>query len=454
LFKEEAAQVESPAKQKQSIEIKKALLDNMKCVENWKTEQEILMKKKYVEEQKKIENNLKTDLEKVKEEENQRREQERLKLEKERLRLQELELKQKEEDLLKKIDSNQENSTDQIAKELDAEKSASLNNTETVRKEDLDALIEKIYTEETDEKDILTDYQHETSKSDFAEAQTNNNNTCQSSSFQSSKSLSSSSKSIVITKTSPIVAAALSNDSEEEFGMADKENKVSKQNLLKHVHDSMDSLKTQLLQKGTEPLNNENKKESKAGENRENSKEEAEKLKLEQETIKLEKEKIEKEKEKLRHEAEQLRIERELILLASTSKNAANSIAATSGGTVSSSTSSTSSANDQMDIEFCNQNDVMDQYKILNKFSGGGTKSIPVMFPSSALLQNKYNTKIIPESPKNYQNVQQPQQWLIEEAERQRLAKQMNYDIIGIDQCGLNSKSSNISRTDALCRIF
>jgi len=56
-------------------EITKALLDNMKCVENWKIEQELLMKKKYEEEQKKIQMSLKLDLEKVKEEEIQRREQ-------------------------------------------------------------------------------------------------------------------------------------------------------------------------------------------------------------------------------------------------------------------------------------------------------------------------------------------------------------------------------------------
>ena len=58
-----------------SNEITKALLDNMKCVENWKIEQEILMKRKYDEEQKKIQASLKLDLEKVKEEEIQRREQ-------------------------------------------------------------------------------------------------------------------------------------------------------------------------------------------------------------------------------------------------------------------------------------------------------------------------------------------------------------------------------------------
>lgn len=56
-------------------DIKKALFENMKSIENWKKEQEILMKKKYVEDQKRLEMSLKLDLEKVKEEESQRREQ-------------------------------------------------------------------------------------------------------------------------------------------------------------------------------------------------------------------------------------------------------------------------------------------------------------------------------------------------------------------------------------------
>ena len=55
--------------------IKKNLFEKMKSVESWKVEQELIMKRKYEEGQKKIEISLKLDLEKVKEEENQRREQ-------------------------------------------------------------------------------------------------------------------------------------------------------------------------------------------------------------------------------------------------------------------------------------------------------------------------------------------------------------------------------------------
>ncbi len=64
-----------PVKEQKTSEIKKVFLDNMKSIESWKSEQEVMMKKKYEEGQKKIEISLKTDLEKVREEENQRREQ-------------------------------------------------------------------------------------------------------------------------------------------------------------------------------------------------------------------------------------------------------------------------------------------------------------------------------------------------------------------------------------------
>lgn len=65
----------APVKEQKTSEIKKVFLDNLKSIESWKSEQEVMMKKKYEEGQKKIEISLKTDLEKVREEENQRREQ-------------------------------------------------------------------------------------------------------------------------------------------------------------------------------------------------------------------------------------------------------------------------------------------------------------------------------------------------------------------------------------------
>lgn len=65
----------APVKEQKTSEIKKVFLDNLKSIESWKSEQEVMMKKKYEEGQKKIEISLKSDLEKVREEENQRREQ-------------------------------------------------------------------------------------------------------------------------------------------------------------------------------------------------------------------------------------------------------------------------------------------------------------------------------------------------------------------------------------------
>jgi len=155
----------------------------------------------------------------VKKEENQRREQERLKLEKEKLRLQELELQQQEHELSKTIESK--NFTK-----------------ETVRNEDLNALIEKIYTEEADEPNYFGDLGENTS-------------------FGSASCKSLKSGSIVVTKTSPIVAAALScQEEEDDFLLAEEKRNNSsisdktKHKLIKQVHDSMDNLKNQLLNKG------------------------------------------------------------------------------------------------------------------------------------------------------------------------------------------------------------
>jgi len=267
------------------------------------------------------------------------------------------------------------------------------------------SLIQKIYTEETNELDELTELNLETdTKSDFAEAQTGN-----SSSFLSSRSngsFSTKRTSIVLTKTSPIVAAALSVEEEEDFETieqritADKEDSQQRNLMLQQVHESMDSLKSQLLQKGVtaapakvayqSPV-----RDSSAEKRKREERQQAELLRREQEALKFEKLQIEQEKERLRLEAEQLRIERELIYMANKSKNSANQIAATSG-TISSSTSSTSSANDQLDTEYSNMTptDPVDQYKVLNQFSVGPPmssppQSIPIIFPNN--YESKYS---------------------------------------------------------------
>lgn len=252
--------------------------------------------------------------------------------------------------------------------------------------------------------------------------------------------------SIVMTKTSPIVAAALSQAEEEDFDTVDK--KITAENsqkklMLKQVHESMDSLKSQLLQKGVTEVAPQEKTSPQlardyAMEKQNQEEKRAELLKREQEAIKLEKQKIEEEKERLRLEAEQLRIERELIYMATKAKSSACQIAATSG-TTSSSTSSTCSANDQLDTDYSTSNmtptDPADQYKVLNQFSCQGNrasspKSIPIIFPNN-YNENKYSKL------RDYQNIEPqqstlPQQWLIEEAERQRNAKLANTNSIHI----------------------
>ncbi len=303
-------------------------------------------------------------------------------------------------------------------KQNSKEEAASNNQSESVRKEDLTALIEKLYTEEIDEKDILTDYSPDTNSSE---------NCTETSKANSSRQLASPCKSpaIVMTKTSPIVLAALNLTEEEDFELSD----IHKHNIIKQVHDSMDNLKTQLMNKGmenyAEDVSNINGKLNESAKKQQ----EADALKREQEAIRIEKEKLEKEKERLRQEAEQLRIERELILLATQAKNASKNVAATSG-TTSSSTSSTSSTNDQVDLDFsgiAEQNTHIEQYKFLNQFTGS-TKTIPIVFPRTDKYPNNANNNS--HNSNVYQKAQQnPQSWLIEEAERQRKWTLFNLDL-------------------------
>ena len=323
------------------------------------------------------------------------------------------------------MNQNEHKSLSHLGKAND-EQSTNSTGSESVRTQDLNALIEKIYTEESNDNDLLTDFNQEST--DYAEAQTITN----SSSFQSMKSSKSTSNSVVMTKTSPIVAAALSFEEEEEdfdlvspLSSSPDENASIRHDIIKRVHESMDSLKSELLKKGLPQQPKEVKKVHQKLETVNNEQVEAGRLKLEQEKINKEKEKIEIEKERLRQEAEQLKMERELILLASTSKKASTAIAASSGN-ISSPTSSTSSTNEHSDTDFDNinhdQQTHIEQYKLLNQFTG--TKSIPIVFPRSVSPQKRYSS-----DNHNYQNVSshyqqqkqaiQPQNWLIEEAERQ-----------------------------------
>lgn len=203
-----------------------------------------------------------------------------MKLEKEKLRLQELELKQKEQELLKT--SSELKSNSEKTGKSDYDEPSVTSSSESVKKEDLNALIEKLYTEEIEEKDMLTDYN---SDSDYVQTSNPGN--------LSSRSMTKS-PAIVMTKTSPIVAAALNLSEEEDFETIEERNSMSKKNEetrreIKQVHDSMDNLKNQLINKGMQKhADDVYSMKVKLKENGQKH-QETESLKKEQETIKLEK---------------------------------------------------------------------------------------------------------------------------------------------------------------------
>ena len=89
---------------------------------------------------------------------------------------------------------------------------------------------------------------------------------------------------IVKTKTSPLVAAELNCDEEEEL-LAEARQNTAKHNIIKQVHDSMDTLRNQLLTKGmhnyADDVDNINKNLKKQ--------EELDRIKKEQELINAEK---------------------------------------------------------------------------------------------------------------------------------------------------------------------
>lgn len=282
-----------------SLEIKKALLDNMKSIKNWKQEQELLMKRKYEEEQKRIEESLKLDLDRVKEEEVQRREQERLKLEKEKIRLQELEIKQREEELKQNLEETKNRLSSPILSDIEPKSESQCSTQETVRKEDLSALIEKIYTEETEEPEFM---KIESPKQEPVKPPRPN------------PPPKLTTTVLINTKTAPVAMAAINQDEVKQI-LPSLIDTNMKHQVIKHVHDTMDHLKNELLHKGMSKYAEDVDSMSKNLDIARQKQEDMDRIRVEQETIRLEKERIEKEKEKLRQEAELLRKERELILM-------------------------------------------------------------------------------------------------------------------------------------------
>ena len=261
---------------------------------------------------------------------------------------------------------------------------------QTVKKDDLNALIAKIYTEQQNEDDSASSSNTDGGLKDSGKM---------SSSFDESNSLTNTnhknpsqkqqpkSSAIVMTKTSPLVAAALGYDdfNDDDFSLMLSETSTSKDKqhnrpapslidnsikhqIIKQVSDSMDNLKHELLNKGMDKYADDvdcmGRQLESAAANSKKKTDEMERIRREQDLIKKEKEIIEHEKEKLRQEAEQLRLERELILMTTTVSKSPqagvavnNSISGSNTNIQSSSTSSTSSTIDQLDAGYGTMNE-------------------------------------------------------------------------------------------------
>lgn len=333
-----------------------------------------------------------------------------MKLEKEKLRLQELELKEKEQQLKSHLEltGTSKHLLDSDKSTSDSSQSPSKSG-ETVRKEDLNALIEKIYTEQQDEEEnFLIEYTQPPT------ANPSKLNSDSSPPKSALKQTANNTNKIVMTKTSPIVAAALSCDEEIFTDLIDTN---TKHQIIKQVHDSMDNLKNQLLYKGMTNYADDVDAINRNLEVTRKKQEELERIKREQEQIKVEKERIEQEKEKLRQEAELLRKEREIILMSATTKAAAIQ----SGSTpTSSSSSSSTTMNEQLESEYSHaiQPDLFDKplYDMTSL-----NHPLTMSLSASSLSPAR---KFIDSSSSTSKLLNQPQTWLIEEVERKRLINQ------------------------------
>ena len=172
----------------------------------------------------------------------------------------------------------------------------------------MNALIEKIYTEQNEEDDLSTDGNHKDSgkmSSSFDDSNSPrslNGKTNKTTRTQHSNPQNKS-NSIVITKTSPLVAAAIGNDEEDEFSLILSEASIKekikpqpslidnsiKHQIIKQVSDSMDNLKNELLNKGMDKYANDVDNINKNLEVNKKKAEEMERIKREQDLIRKEK---------------------------------------------------------------------------------------------------------------------------------------------------------------------
>jgi hypothetical protein len=227
------------------------------------------------------------------------------------LRLQELELTQREQEL-KSASINRQFSPDLSSSHSNIDGHSSPRKTEvSVKKDDLTALIEKIYTEQNEEDDVSTDGNHKDSgkmSSSFDDSNSPRSLVNGKAANRTSKHLQSNSQkktnSIVSTKTSPLVAAAICNDEEDEFSLILSETSFKekvkpqpslidnsiKHQIIKQVSDSMDNLKNELLNKSMDKYTNDvDNNVNKSIETSKKKTEEMERIRREQDLIRKEK---------------------------------------------------------------------------------------------------------------------------------------------------------------------
>jgi hypothetical protein len=201
------------------------------------------------------------DLEKVKADEAQRRKEEQLKLEKEKQRLHQLEMQQQQQQQQQQQDFNPKETQNEM-------------DTKNVCKNDLNQLIEKIYTEESPVNEIIP-YKEPT----IDDIELSNNKKII---IKVNKKAKNNGQ-IVVTKTSPLVAADLNDDfsdfesltttprttttttialktdqnTNDKIKIKKKQNESliddSRYEMLKRVNDTMDTLKNELLNRNKPP---------------------------------------------------------------------------------------------------------------------------------------------------------------------------------------------------------
>lgn len=217
--------------------------------------------------------------------------------------MQELELTQREQEL-KNSSCDRQFSPDLSTSHTNIDYNPLTRKTEvSVKKDDLNALIEKIYTEQNEEDDMSTDGNHKDSgKMSSSFDDSNSPRSLNGKANKTNKNFSKS-NSIVMTKTSPLVAAAIGNDEDDEFSLILSETSIKekikpqpslidnsiKHQIIKQVSDSMDNLKNELLNKGMEKFANDVDNINKNLESNKKKTEEMERIRREQDLIRKEK---------------------------------------------------------------------------------------------------------------------------------------------------------------------